>query len=175
LGILMKKLLILLAIILLPSAFGACDKAATSTGGPPPSAPATGASGGAPAGGESKSPVTPPLALSGVYTISEVEDKGVVKMWPPDNKIEFIFSPDGTYARKSMLRGRLDHSDMGQYRLEGGKQLILSIVYSDNKAQIPAKEVRHAVALSPDGDSLKMTSRDGKSAIFKKTGDAPKN
>lgn len=169
----MKKLLILLAMISLPAALSGCDRAATSTGNTAPPAPASTPSAGGAA--ESKSPVSPPLVLSGVYTISEVEDKGVVKMWSPDNKIEFTFSPDGTYARKSMLRGRLDHTDMGQYRLEGGKQLVLSIIYSDNKAQVPAKEIRHAIALSPDGDSLKLTSKDGKAAVFKKTGEAPKN
>ncbi len=175
----MKNLLIIFVILLLPSAFGACQKTASSTesAAPPPAAGGAAPAGtpAQPGGAESKSPAVAPVVLSGVYTISEVEDKGVVKMWPPDNKIEFIFNPDGTYARRSMIRGRVDHSDTGQYRIEGGKQLVLSIVSSDNVVQNPAKEIRHTIDLSADAERLKMTAKDGKAALFRKTGEAPGN
>jgi hypothetical protein len=181
----MKHSLIVIAIFMLSSAFCGCGRSASSTGGAASSAPVSGASpGGSPAPAQrpgppeaisAKGPATAPVLLSGVYTITEVEDKGVVKMWPPDNKIEFTFSPDGTYARKAMIRGRVDHTDTGQYRVEGGNKLILSIVSSDNKVQNPAKEIRHTLALSADGDSLKLTAKDGKAATFRKTGEAPGN
>ncbi|HYP26821.1 MAG TPA: hypothetical protein VE262_08895 [Blastocatellia bacterium] len=173
----MKNLLILFVMILLPAAFGACGRTASSTESALPPPPAGGAAPAGtpaqPAGAESKGPAVAPVVLSGVYTISEVEDKGVVKMWPPDNKIEFIFHPDGTYARRSMIRGRVDHADTGKYRVEGGKQLVLSIVSSDNVVQNPAKEIRHTIDLSADAETLKMTAKDGKSALFRKTGEAP--
>lgn len=176
----MKNLLAILAIILFPAGLAACNKAANSSSSP---APATGATPGAtpapvqaaaaPDSGQAKAPAASPVVFSGVYTLTEIEDKSMVKMWPAENKIEFIFHPDGTYARRSMIRGRTDHIDTGKYRVEGGNQLILSIVSSDNKTQNPAKEIRHSITLSADGDSLKMTSKDGKAATFRKTGESP--
>ncbi|HKG23737.1 MAG TPA: hypothetical protein VKC34_17685 [Blastocatellia bacterium] len=176
---------LMISIFLLSLAFWGCGKPANSNGDTSPQAPV---SGGTPPGSlapaqrtgppdalSAKGPVNAPVLLSGVYTIAEVEEKGVVKMWPPDNKIEFTFSPDGTYARKAMIRGRVDHADTGQYRVEGGNRLILSIVSSDNKVQNPAKEIRHTIALSADGDSIKLTAKDGKAATFRKTGEAPGN
>ncbi len=173
----MKNLLTILAIILIPACLAACDKAANSTSPPTPvSEAAPGAAAPAPpAATPDSTQAKAPVIFSGVYTLTEIEDKSMVKMWPAENKVEFIFHPDGTYARRSMNRGRLDHIDTGKYRVDGGNQLTLSIVSSDNKTQNPAKEIKHSITWSADGDSLKLTSKDGKIATFRKTGESPSN
>lgn len=85
------------------------------------------------------------------------------------NSTEFSFRPDGTYARVSRLGGKVDHSDSGEFRIEDGKQLVLRIRVWKKKFQTPTVEKKHDISLSPDGTELRMTGKDGKVAVFRRT------
>jgi hypothetical protein len=117
----------------------------------------------------SSSNSAPPPTLEGDYILSEVQHKGQVTMIRGGNSTEISFRPDGTYARVSRLGGKVDHSDSGEFRIENGKHLVLRIRMWKKKFQTPTVEKRHDFTLSSDGTELKMTGKDGKVAVFRRT------
>jgi hypothetical protein len=124
----------------------------------------------------SPKPGEPPLASQsqplGTYVMSEVHDKGIVSIIS-EVKTVIRFSPDGTYERSSSKEGTPYHNDWGQYRVEGDDKLILSIQMSkqklDSKVHDPPLQKTHKFTLSPDGLELKLTTDDGKTAVFRRT------
>lgn len=107
--------------------------------------------------------------LLGTYTISEVHHDGMTTMVSPANKTEITFSSTGSFVRVSMKNNRQDHRDSGQYRIEAPDQLVLTINLSKGKIVLPPVEKRHRFELADEGNELKMTSSDGKSAVFRRT------
>jgi hypothetical protein len=124
----------------------------------------------------SPKPGEPPLAGSsqplGTYVMSEVHDKGIVSIIS-EVKTVIRFSPDGSYDRSSSKQGTPFHNDWGHYRVEGDDKLILSIEMSkqklDNKVHNPPLQKTHKFTLSPDGQELRLTTDDGKTAVFRRT------
>jgi hypothetical protein len=124
----------------------------------------------------SPKPGEPPLAGQsqplGTYVMSEVLDKGIVSIIS-EVKTVIHFSPDGTYERSSSKQGTPYHNDWGRYRVEGDDKLVLSIEMSkqklDNKVHNPPLEKTHKFTLSPDGQELRLTTDDGKTAVFRRT------
>ena len=124
----------------------------------------------------SPQPGEPPLAGSsqplGTYVMTEVHDKGIVSIIS-EVKTVIRFSPDGSYDRSSSKQGTPFHNDWGHYRVEGDDKLILSIEMSkqklDNKVHNPPLERTHKFTLSPDGQELRLTTDDGKTAVFRRT------
>lgn len=115
----------------------------------------------------SERPATPPRPL-GTYRISEVHANGIITMISVDNSTEITFNEDGSYSRKSMLRGKQDHSDSGRYRIDGSDQLTLLISQDNDKPLATPVEKKHSFKLSADGDELSLTSADGKVAVFRR-------
>ncbi len=111
---------------------------------------------------------TPPPNLLGIYILSEVEHKGQVTMVPADYSTEFTFLANGSYTRQSKRGGKVTHNDTGRFSVERKDQLILKIELSDNKIQIPPVEKTHTIVLSSDGEELKMKTKDGKAALFRR-------
>lgn len=107
--------------------------------------------------------------LLGTYTISEVHHDGMTTMVSAANKTEITFSATGSFVRVSMKNNRQDHRDSGQYRIEAPDQLVLTINLSRGKIVLPPVEKRHKFELADEGNELKMTSTDGKSAVFRRT------
>jgi hypothetical protein len=105
--------------------------------------------------------------LFGTYAMSEVHSAGVVNMIS-QLKTQITFLSDGTYSRISMRNGNVYHSDAGRFRVEGNDQLVLLIKFARQKINNPPLERRHSFTLSRDGEELKMTSADGKVAVFRK-------
>jgi hypothetical protein len=119
-----------------------------------------------------------PTNLIGVYTISEVEQNGTVTMIPPSFATTFTFMADGSFTRVSRKAGAIDHNDSGQYKIEaneaGEPQLLLTAVFvagvmSDKRAT----EERHRFSLSSDGEELRMSGSEGKTALFRRIGGPP--
>lgn len=106
--------------------------------------------------------------LFGTYTMSEVHSGGVVNMIS-QMKTELTFLSDGTYSRISKRNGKVYHSDAGEYRIEGNDRLVLLIKFAKQTIHDPPLERKHSFTLSRDGEELKMTSEDGKVAVFRKT------
>ncbi|HEX8091942.1 MAG TPA: hypothetical protein VF762_24035 [Blastocatellia bacterium] len=169
-------------LLLLASATGACKNAATSTNnqGSPAQPPASNSnapndqpsannntgtekSSGA-AAAQSTSNVS---KLFGTYAMSEVHSGGVVNMIS-QMKTQITFLADGTYSRISMRKGNVYHSDAGDFRVEGNDHLVLLIKFAKQKVHNPPLERRHSFTLSRDGEELKLTSADGKVAVFRK-------
>jgi hypothetical protein len=111
---------------------------------------------------------SPPPRLLGVYVLSEVQNKGQVNMVTPANATEFTFLADGNYSRQSKIGGKVDHTDSGQFSVEGPDQLVLHIQLSDNRIQVPPVEKKHSITLSADGEELSMKGNEGKVAVFRR-------
>ena len=109
----------------------------------------------------------PAPKLSGTYAMTEVHAGGVVTMIS-QAKTEITFTTDGSYTRISKRNNNIYHSDAGQYRLEGNDQIVLIIKIGKGKVYNPPLERKHAFTLSRDGEELKMSSDEGKVAIFRK-------
>lgn len=105
--------------------------------------------------------------LQGTYTISEVQHDGIVEMIPAGNSTEITFVQPGSFSRQSKVNGTINHSDSGQYRIEGN-DLILKIVMSKNQIQVKPVEKRFAFVLSTDGEELKLTTSKNRTAVFRK-------
>lgn len=114
-----------------------------------------------------------PPQLVGTYQAREIQDKGVVTLV---SKIKTLisFSADGTYSRASQAKGKIYHSDAGQFRIEAPDKLVLTIQMSgqqgNKKIQSPPLSKTHKFSLSPDGDELRLTSDKGPTAIFQRVG-----
>lgn len=67
------------------------------------------------------------------------------------------------------MGGKVDHTDSGEFRIEGGKQLVLRIRMWKKKFQTPAVEKKHTFSLSSDGTELRMTGADSKVGVFRRT------
>ena len=108
-----------------------------------------------------------PTKMLGTYQMVKVEKAGVVNMLS-QAKSEITFIPDGTYSRLSKVSGKVIHDDHGQYRIEGGEYLVLTIQISKKNIHNPPLEKRHKISLSRDGEELKMISENGDIAVFHK-------
>lgn len=122
--------------------------------------------------GASAQATAEPAKLIGTYRAHEVQDKGVVTLMSAINTVIY-FSPEGTYSRVSEKEGKVYHRDSGQFRIQAPDKLLLTIQMSDRKIQSPPLERTHTFSLSSDGEELKLTSREGSVAIFRRTA-APK-
>jgi hypothetical protein len=144
---------------------------------PPPQPAPTGANRneagrGEGAGGGEGTPAT----LAGTYTISEVENQGVVSMVDQNKaKTVITFKPAGTYRRESSREGIPYHIDTGTFRIEPPDRLVLRIIRVNRMVQAQPKEVHHTFRVSPDGEELKMISKDGKVATFRRSRDEAGN
>lgn len=111
-----------------------------------------------------------PITLAGTYTISEVENQGVVSMVDTKKAATIItFKPSGTYRRESTKEGLPYHIDSGTFRIEEPDRLVLRILMVNLKSQSQPKEAQHTFKLSPDGEELKLISKDGKVATFRRS------
>jgi hypothetical protein len=115
----------------------------------------------------------PPASLVGTYVIVEVHHKGIIDMISAENTTQINFMPDGKFARVSKKGGRVDHTDAGDFRVEGQDQLILVIRESKQQMKDPPVVIRHPIQLSADGSELKMTSSSGNTATFRRLGSVP--
>jgi len=102
----------------------------------------------------------------------EVQDKGGVVNIISENKTVIHFDEDGSYSRASSNKGRLYHTDSGHYRIESADKLVLTIrmskTGSENKVHNPPLQKPHQFSLSQNGEELRMTSADGKVALFQR-------
>ena len=105
--------------------------------------------------------------LQGTYAISEVQHDGIVEMISAGNSTEITFVQPGSFSRQSKVNGTINHTDSGQYRIEGN-ELVLKIVLSKNQIQAKPVEKRFAFVLSTDGDELKLTTSKNRTAVFRK-------
>ena len=103
--------------------------------------------------------------LIGTYEAREIEDKGVVTLIS-QIKTVISFSAAGTYSRASQAKGKIYHSDSGQFRIDPPNKLVLTIQTSKKTILRPPVERTHTFTLSPDGDELKLTSDKGTTAVF---------
>lgn len=169
-------------LLLLAAGLAGCKNAATSTSNQaspaqtatsnsnaPASQPA--ANGNAPTekapGAATAAEANAVSKLYGTYSMTEVHSAGVVNMIS-QLKTQITFLSDGTYSRISMRKGNVYHSDAGIFRVEGNDQLVLLIKFARQKVHNPPLERRHSFTLSRDGEELRMTSDDGKVAVFRK-------
>jgi hypothetical protein len=120
-----------------------------------------------------ESEAKPPPTLVGTYSVVEVHHKGMIDMIAAENTTEINFTPEGKFLRLSKKGGRIDHTDAGDFRVEGQDQLILVIYESKQKIQNPPVVRRHKIELSPDGTELRMVSNKGMTAMFRKTSPLP--
>jgi hypothetical protein len=122
-----------------------------------------------PGSGEAK----PPPSLLGTYSIIEVHHKGLIDMISAENTTQISFTPDGRFSRISKKAGKVDHTDSGDFRVEGQDQLVLVIRESKQRIQDPPVVRRHKIELSADGTELRMASSKGMTAMFRKTTPLP--
>jgi len=115
----------------------------------------------------------PPPTLLGTYSIIEVHHKGLIDMISAENTTQINFTPDGRFSRLSKKRGEVDHTDGGDFRVEGQDQLVLVIHESKQKIQDPPVVRRHKIELSADGSELRMVSSNGMTAMFRRTTPLP--
>ena len=115
----------------------------------------------------------PPPVLQGAYSIVEVHHKGVIDMISADNTTRIEFTPDGKFSRMSKKGGKIDHTDSGDFRVEGQDQLVLVIHQSKQQIQEPPVVRRHKIQVSADGTELRMMSKQGMTAMFRKTTPVP--
>jgi hypothetical protein len=108
-----------------------------------------------------------PAKMLGTYQMVQVQKAGVVNMLS-QARSEITFIPDGTYSRLSKVKDKVIHDDHGQYRIEGGQYLVLTIQISKKTIHNPPLEKRHKISLSSDGEELKMISENGDIAVFHK-------
>jgi hypothetical protein len=110
----------------------------------------------------------PPPTLLGTYSIIEVHHKGLIDMISAENTTEINFTPDGKFSRVSRKAGKIDHTDSGDFRVEGQDQLVLLIYESKQQIQDPPVVRRHKIEVSADGTELRMMSKQGLTAMFRK-------
>ncbi|HEX5731392.1 MAG TPA: hypothetical protein VF131_01050 [Blastocatellia bacterium] len=115
----------------------------------------------------------PPPTLLGTYSIIEVHHKGLIDMISAENTTEINFTPDGRFSRLSRKGGKVDHTDSGDFRIEGQDQLVLLIRESKQQIQDPPVVRRHKIEVSADGTELRMMSKQGLTAMFRKTTPLP--
>lgn len=115
----------------------------------------------------------PPASLLGTYVIVEVRHKGIIDMISADNTTQITFMPDGKFARESKKGGRIDHTDSGDFKVEGQTQLVLMIRESKKQLKDPPITIRHPIQVSRDGSELVMTSSSGNSATFRRLTPVP--
>ncbi|MGA9771431.1 MAG: hypothetical protein WBV94_20530 [Blastocatellia bacterium] len=108
-----------------------------------------------------------PAKLLGTYQMVQVQKAGVVNMLS-QARSEITFLPEGTYSRLSKVNDKVIHDDQGQFRIEGGEYLVLTIQVSKKNIHNPPLEKRHKISLSRDGEELKMISENGDIAVFHK-------
>jgi hypothetical protein len=166
-----KQYALISIMIFSVAALAACSKqeSISTSAAEPVASPANANATSPPATTPANNPATPPPTLAGDYMLSEVQHKGQVTMISVGNSTEISFRPDGTYARVSRLGGKVDHTDSGEFRIEGGKQLVLRIRMWKKKFQTPAVEKKHTFSLSSDGAELRMTGADSKVGVFRRT------
>lgn len=115
----------------------------------------------------------PPPKLVGIYTLSEVENNGMVTMIPDSHTTSITFYEDGNFSRMSKNGGMVDHADQGSFRIEPGEdgkpQLKLKVIFSDSRNLSEPKEQQHSLAWLPDGSEIKLGGTSGKTAIFRRT------
>ena len=120
-------------------------------------------------------PVASPQ-LTGTYVMKEVQDKAGVVNIISELKTVIHFDADGSYSRASSNKGRLYHTDSGNYRIEGSDKLVLTIRMSKggskNEIHNPPLQKPHQFALSQNGAELRLTSADGKIALFQRVNSA---
>lgn len=184
-----KSAILIIALLIVPLA--GCNKgAATSnnnakpavsnsssgTGSPASGSPDSGssaqansnASGAKPADNSAASnEQVDPAKILGTYQMVQVQKAGVVNMLSHAKSI-MTFIPDGTYSRVSKVQDKVIHDDQGQYRIEDGQYLVLTIMVSKKNIHNPPLEKRHKISLSLDGEELKMISENGDIAVFHK-------
>ena len=145
---------------------------ANGTGPPvsakPPSAPSESAA-------AANSASRPPTFLSGTYIISEVHKNGAVTMINHDDSTEISFKPDagvsntsGTFDRKSRKGGKVDHTDSGQYLIEGTDAIALNILVSRRKIVSNPVHKKYKYKISEDGQEIRLETEDGNTAVFRK-------
>lgn len=115
----------------------------------------------------------PPASLLGTYVVVEVRHKGIIDMISAENSTQINFTADGKFSRVSKKGGRVDHTDSGDFKVEGRDQLVLVIHESKKKIQDPPVVIRHPIQVSRDGSELIMTSSTGKAATFRRLGLVP--
>jgi hypothetical protein len=111
----------------------------------------------------------PPQALMvGTYAISEVQHDGIVEMISSANTTEITFKAPATFYRVSKRDGKSDYKDNGQFKIEGKDRLILTILMANDKMQLKPVSKQHTFSISPTGDELKLTSSQGRTAVFRR-------
>lgn len=115
----------------------------------------------------------PQALLRGTYAISEVQHDGLVEMVSPDNTTEITFVPPASFTRQSKKGGKVDHTDSGEYDVFGNNTMILKIMMSRKKIQVTPVVKRHQFSLSADGTEFRLTSENGKTAVFRRIKDLP--
>lgn len=151
------------------SASGSEGKAAASTNSSSATQP-EGSSAEKPAQPASAADENPdPAKMIGRFKMTQVHKDGVVSMISERN-VEISFSPDGSYSRTSKAKDKdkAVHDDHGQYRIENGNQLVLSIQVSKKTIHNPPIEKRHKIGLSKDGEELRMITEKGDVAVFRR-------
>lgn len=147
-----------------------CKARNTTTGNSTTASPAVTANPNASANSNQSAPTPPagePAKLIGTYEAREIENNGVVTLISQIKTI-FIFTADGSYSRVSRVKGKIYHSDGGQFRIEPPDKLVLTIQISEKNIKSPPVIKTHKFSLSPDGDELKMTSEKG-TATYQRT------
>ena len=115
----------------------------------------------------------PPAPLLGTYVVVEVRHKGIIDMISASNTTQITFTQDGKFRRESKKGGRVDHTDAGDFKVEGKNQLVLVIHESKQKIQEPPVVIRHPIQVSTDGSELVMTSKSGSAATFRRLNPLP--
>ncbi len=109
-----------------------------------------------------------PPVLLGKYALTEVQQKEQVTIIRSQVETLIEFRADGSFQRESKLDGKVDHTDSGDFSIEGTDILVLRIQRSKGKPQNPPVIKRHVISLSPDGSELRMTSGTSRTAIFRR-------
>ena len=109
-----------------------------------------------------------PTVLIGIYTMSEIQHSGKVTMIPPGYAVIFVFQPDGSFTRMTKRKGKVEHTDGGDFQIAGKDDLILSVTLSEKNPVTNPKPRVYKFTLSKDGRELSLLGTDGKLAIFRK-------
>jgi hypothetical protein len=120
---------------------------------------------------QTTTPTIPQAVLQGTYAIYEVQHDGIVEIVSSDNTTEITFKPPASFSRLSKKKGNVDHTDSGQYKIEGDNQLSLKIVMSKERFQLKPVEKIFGFWVSPNGDEMKLiTIKDQKprTAVFRR-------
>jgi hypothetical protein len=174
----MKKQGLILLLTMVLAGFCGCAKnpSANEPGQAVSTANANASSGqNANQGSEADSPAKPPensippqALLVGTYAISEVQHDGIVEMITSANTTEITFKSPSSFYRVSKKDGKSDYKDNGQFKIEGNDKLILTILMANDKMQLKPVSKQHKFWISPTGDELKLTSAQGRTAVFRR-------